>query len=42
VLRQERCPAALGAAGFAVRDVRRIEPSLEDVFMAIAESEETP
>ncbi|HEX7077536.1 MAG TPA: ABC transporter ATP-binding protein [Candidatus Eisenbacteria bacterium] len=30
---------ALRAAGFDVQDVRPIDPSLEDVFMAIAESE---
>ncbi|MGE5175420.1 MAG: ABC transporter ATP-binding protein [Hyphomicrobiales bacterium] len=32
--------AALREAGFDVRSVKPIEPSLEDVFMAIAESEE--
>jgi ABC-2 type transport system ATP-binding protein len=31
---------ALRAAGFDVREVRRIEPSLEDVFLAVAESGE--
>jgi ABC-2 type transport system ATP-binding protein len=30
---------ALRAAGFEVRDVRRVDPSLEDVFLAIAEPE---
>lgn len=32
-------PAALGAAGIGFRDLARIEPSLEDVFVALVRRE---